>query len=101
MAIGALRRRTAIGVAPVEEPLAGGNVADSVVRVGDTVRKPWIASTPAVHAFLHHLTERGFAGALRPHGRDERGRQVLDFVPGTNAQLLPRFTDAELYRLGA
>jgi Ser/Thr protein kinase RdoA (MazF antagonist) len=88
-------------VAPVEEPLAGGNVADSVVRVGDTVRKPWIASTPAVHAFLEHLAERGFAGAPRAHGRDERGRQILDFVPGTNAELLPWFTDDQLYRLGA
>jgi Ser/Thr protein kinase RdoA (MazF antagonist) len=88
-------------VAPVEEPLAGGNVADSVVRVGDTVRKPWIASTPAVHAFLRHLAERGFAGAPRAHGRDERGRQILDFVPGTNAELLPWFTDDELHRLGA
>lgn len=76
-------------------------MADSVVRVGDTVRKPWTVSTPAVHAFLDHLTGHGFEAAPRARGRDELGRQVLDFVPGTNAQDLPWLTDGELVRLGA
>ena len=35
-----------------EIPLTGGNVSESVVRVGDTVRKPVTASTPAVEANL-------------------------------------------------
>jgi Ser/Thr protein kinase RdoA (MazF antagonist) len=88
-------------VNPVEEPLTGGNVAESVVRVGDTVRKPWTASTPAVHAFLRHLADRGFDGAQRPIGADERGRQVLEYAPGTPAADLPPMTEPELYRLGA
>lgn len=66
----------------VEHVLAGGNVADSVVRVGDTVRKPATSATPAVTALLRHLADRGFAGAPRAFGLDERGRQVLEFVPG-------------------
>ena len=52
------------------------------MRVGDTVRRvggPW---TPAVHALLAYLAARGFAGAPRPLGTDEAGREVLSFLPG-------------------
>jgi hypothetical protein len=64
-----------------EERLAGGNVGGAV-RVGDTVRRaagPW---TPAVHALLGHLADKGFTGAPRPLGFDERGREVLTFLEG-------------------
>jgi hypothetical protein len=63
-----------------EEPLSG-NVS-AVARVGDTVGRstgPW---TPAVHALLRHLEHAGFDGALRVLGIDERGREVLTYVPG-------------------
>src|SRR5688500_10217288 len=65
-----------------EVVLAGGNMAP-VVRVADTVRRvtgPW---TPTVHALLRHLEAIGFDGAPRVHGIDDRGREILDFVPGT------------------
>ncbi len=68
---------------PEEIPLAGGNVSDGVVRVGDTVRRPAGPWTPAVHALLTHLHDAGFHGAPRPLGVDDRGREVLTFVPGT------------------
>jgi hypothetical protein len=64
-----------------EERLAGG-YADGAVRVGDTVRRvvgPW---TPAVHALLGYLADQGFAGAPRPLGFDEQGREVLTFLAG-------------------
>jgi hypothetical protein len=64
-----------------EEVLPGGNMAP-VVRVGDTVRRvtgPW---TPTIHALLRHLEAVGFDGAPRVHGIDERGREILEFVPG-------------------
>lgn len=64
-----------------EEPLAGGNVS-VVSKVGNTVRRgvgPW---TPAVHALLRHLERVGFEGAPRVLGTDERGREVLSYVPG-------------------
>lgn len=64
-----------------EETLSGG-VVNTVVRVGDTVRRstgPW---TPAVHSLLAHLEEVGFAYSPRVHGFDEHGREILSFVDG-------------------
>jgi hypothetical protein len=61
--------------------LTGGNMTP-VVRVGDTVRRaagPW---TPTVHALLRHLRARGFTRAPEPLGIDERGREILSFLPG-------------------
>jgi len=67
----------------VEEPLLGGNVSSGVVRVGDTVRRPAGPHTPAVHALLSYLHTVGFDAAPRPLGIDQRGREVLSFIPGT------------------
>jgi hypothetical protein len=64
-------------MAEPEIPLAGGNMSSGVVRVGDTVRRPAGAWTPAVHALLSHLDSVGFRGAPRPLGIDEHGREVL------------------------
>ena len=69
-------------VAATEIPLSGGNMNDGVVRVGDTVRRPAGPWTPAVHALLTHLHAAGFEGAPRPLGYDDRGREVLSFIPG-------------------
>ena len=68
-----------------EVPLGGGNMSGGVVRVGGTVRRPAGPWTPAVHALLAHLRDAGFDGAPRPLGTDERGREVLTFIPGTVA----------------
>ncbi|WP_336208823.1 phosphotransferase [Nonomuraea sp. LPB2021202275-12-8] len=67
-----------------EEILTGGGV-NEVVRVGDTVRRPAGPWTPAVHGLLGHLAATGFTGAPRAHGLDGRGREILDFVPGSVA----------------
>jgi Ser/Thr protein kinase RdoA (MazF antagonist) len=83
-----------------EQRLAGGNVADAVVRVGDTVRKPATVATPAVHALLEHLSAVGFDGSPRSLGRDERGRHVLEFVPGEPVHGGAPLTPAELLRVG-
>ena len=62
--------------------MAGG-VANpgSVVRLGDTVRRPAPRNATSVHGFLEHLVEQGFE-APRPLGRDSLGREVLSFIPG-------------------
>ncbi|MBI4944653.1 MAG: phosphotransferase [Actinobacteria bacterium] len=84
-----------------EEPLPGGNVAAAVVRVGDTVRKPVTAATPAVEALLRHLESAGFDGAPRWIGRDASERYVLEFVPGAVAHSGPPMTLDDLGRVGA
>lgn len=53
-----------------------------VVRVGDTVRRPQTAESPAVHELLRHLEKVGFDGAPRYLGEDEDGREVLSYVEG-------------------
>lgn len=75
-----------------EHPLAGGvDNAGAVVRVGDTVRRPGGAAATQVRLFLAHLRERGFAGAPRFLGVDERGREVLDYLDGDVA--VPPYPD--------
>jgi Ser/Thr protein kinase RdoA (MazF antagonist) len=64
-----------------EVPLAGGRVS-SVVRVGDTVRRPPRLNAEFVHALLAHLAAADFDGAPRFLGSDEQGRDVLSYLEG-------------------
>ena len=66
----------------VEIPLAGGDVTEGVVRVGDTVRRPVGPHSPLVHALLTHLELVGFEGAPRFLGTDGSGREVLSYIDG-------------------
>jgi len=81
-----------------EEILAGGNMT-AVVRVGDTVRRaagPW---TPTIHAFMHHLCASGFQAVPEPLGIDDRGQEIISFLPRAAATYpLPDFawSDATL-----
>jgi Ser/Thr protein kinase RdoA (MazF antagonist) len=61
----------------VEHTLPGGYV-NSVVRVGDTVRRP----PSRARGLLQHLEARGFTGAPRHLGLDDQGREVLSFLDG-------------------
>ena len=66
------------------EHLAGGSGGVWRVRRGGVTRVhrptgPW---TPAVHALLAHLNERGLDGIPRVLGIDAEGREVLDYLPG-------------------
>ncbi|HSZ40634.1 MAG TPA: aminoglycoside phosphotransferase family protein [Trebonia sp.] len=65
-----------------EIPLAGGDVTEGVVRVGDTVRRPVGPHSPLVHALLAHLESAGFEGAPRFLGIDRSGREVLSYIDG-------------------
>src|SRR5580698_6447429 len=60
---------------------ANGSVT-TVVRIGETIRRPVGVWTPAVHALLDHLHQAGFDGAPQPRGIDEYGREILSLVPG-------------------
>ena len=95
------------------EVLRGGYTnAGQVLRIGDTVRRPWRATSAATGALLEHLEQVGFDGAPRFLGSDEQGREVLSYIEGraaiephgewaltdealvSVAQLLRRFHDA-------
>jgi len=66
-----------------EVPLAGGWVTvGTVVRVGDTVRRPMRPNSTFAHGLLLRLERAGFDGAPRFLGVDERGREILRFLPG-------------------
>jgi tRNA A-37 threonylcarbamoyl transferase component Bud32 len=64
-----------------EEALAGGNASASVMRIEDTVRKPWLPTTERTVSYMLALRERGIDLPM-PQGRDDQGRLVLSFVPG-------------------
>jgi hypothetical protein len=66
-----------------EERLHGGFTnAGLVIRVGDTVRRPWRPTSRAAEALLDHLERVGFDGAPRWLGVDDRGREMLSYIPG-------------------
>jgi hypothetical protein len=53
-----------------------------VERIGDTVRRPAMPWTPAVHGLLRYLEDVGYPHAPRVLGFDERGREVLTWIEG-------------------
>ncbi len=81
-----------------EMPLIGGNVTP-VVRIRETVRRamgPW---SPAVHGLLRYLEAHGFDAAPRILGLDDKGREILTYIPGEVGQYpLPSYmwTDESL-----
>jgi Phosphotransferase enzyme family len=77
---------TASAAAHEEILLPGGTTnAGLVSRVGDTVRRPQRTTSPATRALLEHLERVGFESAPRYLGVDERGREVLSYIPGEAA----------------
>lgn len=67
-----------------EQELTGGNASGRVVRLGETVRKPWIGNTSVVQSYLGALRAGG-VDAPKPLGCDQNGRQVVEYVSGTLA----------------
>ena len=84
----------------VEALLEGGNATDGVVRVGATVRKPWTANTASVIEFMTAVRAAG-VDVPAPLGRDDQGRQIIEFIPGRLAMHSPPLTLPELSRVGA
>ncbi len=82
-----------------EKELTGGNASGQVVQVGGTVRKPWIENTSVVQSFLAVLRSHG-VDVPEPLGRDESGRQAVEYVEGSIAlSQMPLGTD-HLRRVG-
>ena len=79
-----------------ETPLAGGRVTEGVVRIGDTVRRPIVGDRSLQHDLLKHLERKGFAGAPRFLGLDDKGREMLSFLPGDVPADLGPYDDAQI-----
>jgi Ser/Thr protein kinase RdoA (MazF antagonist) len=88
-----------LGVNSDEEVLAG-NTTTGIVRVGDTVRRPAGPQSDSVDALLNHLHVVGFRAAPRPLGRDEQGRQVLEYIQGEIGAESGTYPMAELFTIG-
>ncbi|MER5216399.1 phosphotransferase [Streptomyces sp. NPDC002838] len=73
----------------MEESVLGGGAVNEVVRVGATVRRTPSPRTRYVRDVLALFERRGWAGAPRFLGTDERGREIFDYVEG-RAALTPR-----------
>jgi Phosphotransferase enzyme family len=74
-----------------------------VVRIGQTMRRPAHANTPAIQALLKHLEGAGFRGAPRALGFDKQGREVVSYISGTAGHypLKPYvLSESTLIRLG-
>ena len=80
-----------------EVPLLGGSMTAGIVRVGDTVRRPVGPWTSAVHSLLRYLEDVGFEGAPRVLGMDQRGREVLTYLPSDPT---PNWSDEALVATG-
>ena len=99
-----------------EIELAGGGI-NTVVRIGDTVRRPVSPWSPATRELIEVLRAAGVP-VPRWHGLDDQGREILDYLPGdvghhplsesvrteaallSSARVLRRFHDASLPLVG-
>ncbi|MBA4102724.1 phosphotransferase [Arthrobacter sp. KFRI-F3372] len=82
-----------------EQELAGGNASGRVVRIGNTVRKPWLEHSAAVQEYLAVLRSSG-VDVPQPLGRDDEGRSVVEFVEGVLALEELPLTRDDLLRVG-
>lgn len=67
-----------------EQELTGGNGSEGVVRIGNTVRKPWLEKSAVVQSYPGALRAAG-VDAPKPLGRDRDGRYVIEYVEGVSA----------------
>lgn len=83
-----------------EEILTGGHM-NTVVRFGNTVRRPAAAWTPTVQRLLCHARERGVSWAPVPLGYDEVGREVLSYISGDVPHEMPEWVWSEVALMDA
>jgi len=67
-----------------EKPLQFGTVSNAV-RIENTIHRDTGVWTPTIHALIAYLNENGFTEAPKVLGFDEKGREILSFLPGTEA----------------
>jgi aminoglycoside phosphotransferase (APT) family kinase protein len=80
----------------MEEEVLRGGFVNSVVRVGDTVRRIPGKCTPTIHRLLAHVRERGVTWVPAPLGYDDLGREILTFIPGAVPHEMPEWVWSEV-----
>ena len=83
-----------------ERELSGGNASGAVALVDGTVRKLWTGATAHVHEYMHAVRVSG-VDVPETMGRDELGRQIIEYVPGVLALDAGPLTRTQLHRVGA
>ncbi|WP_030676274.1 phosphotransferase [Streptomyces cellulosae] len=87
----------------MEESVLGGGAVNEVVRVGATVRRTPSREAEYVGDLLALFERRGWAGAPRFLGTDEKGRETFGYIEGraalTAADRAAARTDACLVRV--
>ncbi|MEV2214041.1 phosphotransferase [Streptomyces sp. NPDC050997] len=73
----------------MEESVLGGGAVNEVVRVGGTVRRTPSPRRDYVRDLLTLFERRGWTGAPRHLGTDERGREVFAHIEGRAALMPP------------
>jgi Phosphotransferase enzyme family len=68
-----------------EEPLSGGRNASEVVRIGPTVHRAQDSGSASAARLLAYLESAGYPYAPRYLGVDDRGRDILTYIPGQTA----------------
>ncbi len=81
------------------EELVGGNASESVVRIGDTVRKPWLENSAIVQKYLKALQVAG-VDVPKPLGKDHAERHVIEYVEGVSAMDQLPLRQDDLLRVG-
>lgn len=81
-----------------EQTFNGGQSADSVVRIDDTVHRSMGPNAPYVHQVLQLLAEKGYRHSPEFLGIDEKGREILTFMDGDIARDV-EWTDTQLIRI--
>lgn len=79
----------------MQEELLHGGFVNTVVRVGETVRRTAGPQTPTLHRLLSHVRQRGVQWVPEPFGFDDRGREVLSFIPGDVPHDMPSWVWSE------
>jgi hypothetical protein len=85
----------------MDEMLRGGNITPGVVRIGATVRRPRGPRADFGESLLRVLNAVGFRWAPRFLGRDDLGRDVLEFVDGSTTDHPSQRDERSYERFGA
>lgn len=77
--------------------LTGGKTnLGSIVRVGDTIRRPLNTNSTFVHKFLQYLENINFDASPRFLGIDEKGREIISYIEGDVPSNLGYYSDEQL-----